>query len=108
MTFYAHGAHCRWKMILDYFGEGDDFERCGTCDNCRRPAAVPDDAKSESSPQRGDTPAPPKEKPLKPGERVTVRKLGRGLVESVAGDRVHVSFADGRTREFLRGYVQRA
>ena len=106
MTSYAHGAECRWKMILDYFGEGDDFDRCGACDNCRRPVAVPEDVRDEA---RQPEPRPaPREPSLKPGENVTVRKLGRGLVESVAGDRVHVSFPDGRTREFLRRYVQRA
>jgi ATP-dependent DNA helicase RecQ len=41
MTAYAHGARCRWKMILDYFGEGEGFERCGTCDNCLNPPRVP-------------------------------------------------------------------
>ena len=46
MTAYAHGAECRWKMILDYFGEGEDFGRCGTCDNCRHPVAVPEDLQS--------------------------------------------------------------
>jgi ATP-dependent DNA helicase RecQ len=105
MTFYAHGAHCRWKMILDYFGEDDELERCGTCDNCRRPVEVPADVEAvtreEQAPAR-------REKPLRAGEAVRVRKYGRGLVESVAGDRVHVSFADGSTREFLRGYVARA
>jgi len=105
MTAYAHGADCRWKMILEYFGEGDDFERCGTCDNCRRPVAVPEEVRGEAAVEPA---AAPRVRPLKPGEPVIVRKHGRGLVESVAGDRVHVSFADGRTREFLRGYVQRA
>ena len=41
MTAYAHGARCRWKMILDYFGEGAGFERCGTCDNCVHPPKAP-------------------------------------------------------------------
>ena len=41
MTAYAHGARCRWKMILDYFGEAEGFERCGTCDNCVHPPRVP-------------------------------------------------------------------
>jgi ATP-dependent DNA helicase RecQ len=43
MSAYAHGARCRWKMILEYFGEGEDFERCGHCDNCVRPVEVPAD-----------------------------------------------------------------
>jgi ATP-dependent DNA helicase RecQ len=37
MTSYAHGARCRWAMLLDYFREAVPFERCGECDNCRRP-----------------------------------------------------------------------
>jgi ATP-dependent DNA helicase RecQ len=40
MTAYAHGAQCRWKMLLDYFSEADGFERCGSCDNCRHPPQV--------------------------------------------------------------------
>jgi ATP-dependent DNA helicase RecQ len=37
MAQYAQSATCRWKLLLDYFGEGEDFERCGECDNCREP-----------------------------------------------------------------------
>ena len=37
MSSYAQSGMCRWKLLLDYFAEGDDFERCGDCDNCRRP-----------------------------------------------------------------------
>ena len=34
---YAQSAACRWKLLLDNFGEADDFDRCGTCDNCVTP-----------------------------------------------------------------------
>ena len=37
MASYAQSALCRWKLILNYFGEGDEFERCGACDNCVDP-----------------------------------------------------------------------
>lgn len=37
MAQYAQSALCRWKLLLDYFGEGDGFDRCGECDNCREP-----------------------------------------------------------------------
>ncbi len=37
MASYAQSGMCRWKLLLDYFSEGDGFERCGECDNCRRP-----------------------------------------------------------------------
>jgi ATP-dependent DNA helicase RecQ len=34
MAQYAQSGGCRWKLLLEYFGELDGFERCGTCDNC--------------------------------------------------------------------------
>jgi ATP-dependent DNA helicase RecQ len=37
MASYAQSAMCRWKLLLDYFEEGTDFDRCGTCDNCVQP-----------------------------------------------------------------------
>jgi ATP-dependent DNA helicase RecQ len=37
MSLYAQSAMCRWKLLLDYFREGDAFDRCGTCDNCMHP-----------------------------------------------------------------------
>jgi ATP-dependent DNA helicase RecQ len=37
MAGYAQSAQCRWKLLLDYFGEMQDFEKCGTCDNCIEP-----------------------------------------------------------------------
>src|SRR4051812_31605850 len=110
VTGYAHGAQCRWKMILDYFGDDEPLERCGHCDNCKRPVAVPEDAAhaNDGAPAPAKSRESPRAHALRPGERVAVRKYGRGWVESVAGDRVQVSFADGHTREFLRAYVQRA
>ena len=37
MIAYAQSGSCRWKLLLDYFAEGDGFDRCGDCDNCRQP-----------------------------------------------------------------------
>jgi ATP-dependent DNA helicase RecQ len=37
MSMYAQGGGCRWKMLLEYFSEGEGFEACGTCDNCVQP-----------------------------------------------------------------------
>ena len=37
MALYAQSALCRWKLLLDNFGEGEGFERCGSCDNCVTP-----------------------------------------------------------------------
>jgi RecQ family ATP-dependent DNA helicase len=40
MTSYAHGARCRWKMLLEYFDEAAGFEQCGRCDNCVAPPRI--------------------------------------------------------------------
>lgn len=37
MALYAQSARCRWKELLEYFGEGETIEACGTCDNCTNP-----------------------------------------------------------------------
>jgi ATP-dependent DNA helicase RecQ len=37
MEQYARSATCRWKLLLEYFGESEGFDRCGTCDNCVMP-----------------------------------------------------------------------
>jgi ATP-dependent DNA helicase RecQ len=37
MMEYGQTARCRWKLLLEYFGEDARWERCGTCDNCRHP-----------------------------------------------------------------------
>lgn len=40
MVFYAQTGGCRWEVLLDYFGHARETQRCGTCDNCRRIAAL--------------------------------------------------------------------
>lgn len=37
MSLYAQSGQCRWKALLENFGEGESFERCGACDNCTCP-----------------------------------------------------------------------
>ena len=37
MMEYGQTARCRWKLLLEYFGEEAEWERCGSCDNCRHP-----------------------------------------------------------------------
>jgi hypothetical protein len=43
MIAYGQTALCRWRSLLDYFkAEGVAAEfRCGTCDTCRNPIALP-------------------------------------------------------------------
>jgi ATP-dependent DNA helicase RecQ len=37
MALYAQTGQCRWKLLLEYFGEAEELDRCGTCDNCVEP-----------------------------------------------------------------------
>ncbi|MRW92004.1 RecQ family ATP-dependent DNA helicase [Duganella sp. FT80W] len=44
MIGYAQSGFCRWKLLLDYFGDAaPGFERCCRCDNCRSPPALSGD-----------------------------------------------------------------
>ncbi|MYM83425.1 RecQ family ATP-dependent DNA helicase [Duganella sp. FT50W] len=44
MISYAQSGFCRWKLLLDYFGDlAPGFERCCRCDNCRTPPAISGD-----------------------------------------------------------------
>jgi ATP-dependent DNA helicase RecQ len=36
MIEYAQTAMCRWKKLVDYFGEVVDWERCEGCDSCSK------------------------------------------------------------------------
>jgi ATP-dependent DNA helicase RecQ len=41
MVSYAQSGYCRWKLLLDYFGdEAAGIVRCGTCDNCVAPPTL--------------------------------------------------------------------
>jgi ATP-dependent DNA helicase RecQ len=39
MIIYAQTALCRWKNLMEYFGEELPAEHCGHCDNCVKAAA---------------------------------------------------------------------
>jgi ATP-dependent DNA helicase RecQ len=95
ITFYAQSAHCRWKVLLEYFEGAEDFEACGTCDNCKRPPAVVPEDKWEPAPRTD----------LHQGDPVEVPRYGNGIVEAASEERVVVSFPDGETKEFLHSYV---
>jgi ATP-dependent DNA helicase RecQ len=112
MTFYAQSARCRWKTLLEYFGEEAEWDKCGTCDNCVRPVRAAEHADAQGAAgaevaPAGDDPveAPSGPPPLRQGDGVRVAKYGRGVVEAVIGDAVTVAFPGGEKRDFLRGYV---
>jgi ATP-dependent DNA helicase RecQ len=102
MIAYAQTARCRWRTILDYFGETVEWETCGHCDNCDRGVPEPVVSAPAAAPAPPEPPAPA---PLASGDRVRVPVHGTGEVQNVDGDIVDVAFPDGRTRRFKRGFV---
>lgn len=106
MVFYAQTGFCRWKVLLEYFGEAVAWEHCGGCDNCLRP---PEQA---LSPEHVRHHAPPPASRAAPafvaGNAVRVARYGEGRVVSSAGDKVTIVFPSSETKTFLRDYVQPA
>ncbi|HEY0843839.1 MAG TPA: ATP-dependent DNA helicase RecQ [Noviherbaspirillum sp.] len=106
MVFYAQTGFCRWKVLLEYFGEHVAWSHCGACDNCRRPP------EQMLSPEhiRQHIPAQRPAKPSSPGvgSAVRVAKYGEGRVVASADDKITIEFPDSRTKTFLREYVQPA
>lgn len=123
---YAQNAQCRWQRLLDYFGHPAPWPAsasgCGKCDNCRNPVRIADFAADAAPAAHGSTqksvgtPAarakPARTAQSEPrwqlGDAVSVRRYGRGRVESVAGDRVAVAFDDGQTRTFVADFIRPA
>jgi len=110
MVFYGQTGHCRWRVLLDNFGEAEGFESCGTCDNCVRIAAAraalerAGDADADEA-NVGKAEAEPPLPAL--GDTVKVPRYGRGVVAAVAAEGITVVFAEGSRRTFLAAFVKR-
>ena len=112
MVFYGQTGYCRWKVLLAHFGEDEGFERCGTCDNCRRMArAEAEHSRHEQAePDRlhRPLPEPVRTQSFEPGTSVRVPRYGSGVVESADTQSVTVRFPNGASRCFLATYVRAA
>jgi ATP-dependent DNA helicase RecQ len=112
MVGYAVSGFCRWKLLLDYFGdEVEGFEKCCRCDNCLNPpAAVLLDAIEirDDEFDREPEPAPDPSSTFAAGDRVKVPKYGEGVVVSMSGDQVCIAFPDGEQRVFMKDFVEHA
>ena len=115
MVFYGQTGHCRWKVLLDNFGEGEGFASCGSCDNCIRIAAAFAAAEREATTE-ATAPGEPPSRPTtaavtaplpQRGELVTVPRYGRGVVDAVDAEGVTVVFPEGSRRVFLPAFVRR-
>jgi ATP-dependent DNA helicase RecQ len=109
MVSYAVSGFCRWKLLLDYFGdEVEGFEKCCRCDNCLNPPAVLlDDIEIRDDEfDREPEPEPDPASTFEAGARVKVPKYGEGVVVSMSGDQVCIEFPDGEQRSFLKDFVE--
>jgi ATP-dependent DNA helicase RecQ len=110
MVSYAVSGFCRWKVLLDYFGdEVEGFEKCCRCDNCKNPPQVAaieirDDEFDRPEAQAEANPGPQ----FEAGAQVRVPRFDIGTVVRVAGDQVTISFPDESTRTFLIDFVEPA
>jgi ATP-dependent DNA helicase RecQ len=105
MVFYAQTGLCRWRVLLEYFGERLDQKNCGTCDNCIRARQRERQAPVEEKPLR--IRATRRRREYEHGDEIRVPRYGVGRVLSAADDEVTVEFPNGDARTFLRSYVRR-
>ena len=112
MVLYAQTALCRWKVLVEYFGEPVEWDACGHCDTCRRPAAPavqPPVASLDFSPEgihiRERQRSAPQLPEVAVGDVLTAPSHGKGTVIAIDGDKVELRFADGTTRKFKREFV---
>ena len=106
MVFYAQTGLCRWRVLLDYFGERLEGDHCSHCDNCLRAKRRERTAVAEDPALRIPRPARRRREYLR-GDDVRVPRYGAGRVRASAGDEVTVEFPNGDERTFLRSYVRR-
>jgi len=109
MVSYAVSGFCRWKLLLDYFGDqAPGFENCCKCDNCLNPPALSLAQDIEIRDDEFDR--EPAEEALKPkfevGARVKSAKYGKGVVAAIAGEQVTVEFPDGESRSFIADFLK--
>ena len=108
MVSYAVSGFCRWRLMLDYFGdEVEGFEKCCRCDNCLNPPAAALEDIEIRDDEFDHTPEPEPGGPhFEAGMKVKVPKYGEGVVASVAGDQVGIDFPDGEHRSFMADFVE--
>ncbi|WP_144113171.1 RecQ family ATP-dependent DNA helicase [Paraburkholderia sp. BCC1886] len=112
MIDYAQTGECRWREILDYYGDTPSMQRCGVCDNCVNPPQIevgkPDIAVGDALLEANLANDLTRPKPWLPGDAVRVPRFGAGEVALANGEQVAILFPDGRTRTFMSNYVKAA
>jgi ATP-dependent DNA helicase RecQ len=108
MIQYAQSALCRWKILLEYFGEKMDWERCGNCDTCLHPveASVQPPRASFERPRPRPTVVPADAPSPTRGQVVRLPDFGEGEVLDLHGDKILVAFPNGDQKLFKKDFAQ--
>ena len=109
MVSYAVSGFCRWKLLLDYFGdEAPGFEQCCKCDNCLNPPALslPQDIEIRDDEFDREPAEEASKSKFEVGARVRSAKYGKGVVVAIAGEQVTVEFPDGESRSFMADFLK--
>lgn len=97
MMHYGQSVQCRWRLLLDYFGEASDFASCGNCDVCLNPPV-----------------AEPAEAPTKPlveqhafevGATIRTPQHGEAKIEAVENDILVARLKNGELKRYHRDFV---
>jgi ATP-dependent DNA helicase RecQ len=113
MVAYAQSGACRWRALLDHFGQALPGERCDTCDNClnlaRHTAAASDAGTAQPDVNAASAEVAPDKFGGRPGfaagDRVRTRRHGIGVVRAADALSVTVEFAGGVSRCFQPQFV---
>jgi ATP-dependent DNA helicase RecQ len=102
IAFYGRTGFCRWKVLLEHFGDPRTLDRCGHCDNCLQPPA-----RRLAAPRAGrvQRPKPPIEAAYRSGQYARVRRYGVGRVVAASAAAVTLEFPDGTRRDFLPSFL---
>jgi ATP-dependent DNA helicase RecQ len=100
MMHYADSTMCRMQFLREYFGEPSG-ERCGRCDNCRKPLRPV----RALAPRPGPGAATGAVHRLMRGETVHHVQFGSGEVRRIEGDQVIVDFIRSGERRVLASYL---
>lgn len=104
IAFYARTAFCRWKVLLEHFGDPQELERCGRCDNCLHPPA-----RRIVKQRTGRVPSARMPRPAYAcGQYARVRRYGVGRVIAASSQSVTLEFPDGSRRDFLPSFLRPA
>lgn len=97
MMHYGQSVQCRWRLLLDYFGEASDFANCGNCDVCINPPV-----------------AEPAQAPIKPaaqqsvfeiGNKIRTPQHGEAKIEAIENDILVARLQNGELKRYHRDFV---